>query len=96
MYEIELTEEFSDWLEKLSDSKTQKIIIKRIRTMSLGTLGDVRSLNEGLFEAKIRYGPGYRLYFINRRQSLIVLFCGSDKSSQKEAIKKARKMAKEF
>ena len=75
MHEVELTEEFSNWLDKLQDSKAQKIVVKRIRTISLGTFGDVHSLDKGLFEARIHYGPGYRLYFVNRGQRIIIILC---------------------
>jgi putative addiction module killer protein len=96
MYDIETTEEFDVWLGGISDGKTQKVIVKRIRTMSLGTLGKIRSLDGGLFEAKIYYGPGYRLYFINKGKKIIVLLCGGDKSTQSRDIKLARKLAKEI
>ena len=96
MYEIEMTEEFVNWLNGLQDSKTQKIVVKRIRTISLGTFGDVRSLDNGLFEAKIHYGPGYRLYFVNRGQRIIIMLCGGDKSTQKRDLKRARELAKEI
>ena len=96
MYDVELTEEFDNWFDNLQDSKAQKIIIKRIRTISLGTFGDVLSLDNGLFEAKIHYGPGYRLYFVNSGKRIIIMLCGGDKSSQKRDIKKARELAKEI
>jgi putative addiction module killer protein len=96
MYDIETTEEFDIWLGGIRDGKTQKVIVKRIRIMSLGTLGKVRSLDNGLFEAKIDYGPGFRLYFVNKGQKIIVLLCGGDKSTQEADIKKARKLAKEL
>ena len=64
--------------------------------MSTGTLGDTQSLGGGLFEAKIRYGPGYRLYFVNTGKRIIVLLCGGDKSTQKRDIKKAEELAKEL
>ena len=95
MYEIETTREFDVWLGGIGDSKTQKVIVKRIRTMSLGTLGKVRSLENGLFEAKIDYGPGFRLYFINKEHRIIVLLCGGDKSTQVRDIKRARELAVE-
>jgi len=63
--------------------------------MSLGTLGKIRSLGDGLFETKIYYGPGYRLYFVNKGKKIIVLLCGGDKSTQSRDIKKARELAKE-
>ena len=96
MYEIETTGEFDAWLDGISDVMTHVVIAKRIRTMSLGTLGKVRSLDNSLFEAKIKYGPGFRLYFVNRGQRIIVLLCGGDKSTQARDIKQARKLAKEI
>jgi putative addiction module killer protein len=60
MYDIETTEEFDTWLMNIRDGKTQKVIVKRIRTMSTGSLGRIRALTGGLFEVKIRYGPGFR------------------------------------
>jgi len=96
MYDIETTAEFDSWLANIKDSKTQKVIVKRIRTMSTGTLGKLRSLDGGLFEAKIDYGTGYRLYFANKGQRIIVLLCGGGKRAQKADIKNARNMAKEI
>jgi putative addiction module killer protein len=96
MYDIEVTEEFENWLGNIQNSKTQKVIVKRIRTISLGSLGETRSLEGGLFEAKIRYGSGFRLYFVNRGTKTIVLLCGGDKSTQKQDIKRAREMAGEI
>jgi putative addiction module killer protein len=64
--------------------------------MSLGSLGEIRSLADGLFEAKIRFGSGFRLYFINKGSRIIVLLCGGDKSTQKQDIEKAQNMAREF
>jgi putative addiction module killer protein len=64
--------------------------------MSLGSLGETRSLDNGLFEAKIRFGPGFRLYFVNKGTRIIVLLCGGDKSTQNRDIENAREMAKEI
>jgi putative addiction module killer protein len=64
--------------------------------MTSGTLGETKPLDGGLFEAKIRYGPGYRLYFINKGKRIIVLLCGGDKSTQKRDIKRAKEMAKDL
>ena len=96
MFDIEISEEFDNWLTNIRDGKAQKIVLKRIRTMSLGTLGKVRSLDGNLFEAKIDYGPGFRLYFLNKDKKIIILLCGGDKSTQKRDIEKAKKMAKEL
>jgi putative addiction module killer protein len=96
MYDIETTGEFDAWLGGIQDSKTQKVIVKRIRSMSLGTLGETRPLGNGLFEAKIRFGPGFRLYFVNKGTKIIVLLCGGDKSTQKRDIKRAGELAGEL
>jgi len=96
MFDIEITSEFDNWLGNIRDGKTQKVIVKRIRNMSLGTLGKVRPLGDGLFEAKIDYGPGFRLYFVNKEKRIIVLLCGGDKSTQQADIRNARKLAKEI
>jgi putative addiction module killer protein len=96
MYDVEVTGEFENWLGNIQNSKTQKVIVKRIRTISLGSLGETRPLEGGLFEAKIRYGSGFRLYFVNKGTKTIVLLCGGDKSTQKQDINRAREMAKEL
>jgi len=96
MYDVETTEEFDAWLHNLRDIGIRGFIAKRITIMSSGSLGEIRSLGGGLFEAKIRHGPGYRLYFVNKGNRIIVLLCGGDKSTQSGDIKKAKEMAKEL
>jgi putative addiction module killer protein len=96
MYEVEITEDFDAWLHNLHDISARGFIIKRIAIMSSGSLGETRSLGSGLFEAKIRRGPGYRLYFVNKGNKIIVLLCGGDKSTQNRDIKKAKELAKEL
>jgi putative addiction module killer protein len=96
MYDIETTQAFDYWLESIRDRKTRMVIVKRIRSMAQGSLGETRPLADGLFEAKIRYGPGFRLYFVNKGTKIIVLLCGGDKSTQKRDIVQAREMAREI
>jgi len=96
MYEIETTEEFDAWLHNLRDISMRGFIAKRITIMSSGSLGETRSLGGGLFEAKIRHGSGYRLYFVNKGSRIIVLLCGGDKSTQERDIKRAKELAKEL
>jgi putative addiction module killer protein len=96
MYDIETTEEFDLWLHGLRDINAKGFIVKRITIMSSGSLGETRSLGGGLFEAKIRYGPGYRLYFVNQGERIIVLLCGGDKSTQDRDITRAKELAKEL
>jgi putative addiction module killer protein len=96
VYNIETTREFDNWLNGLRDINARAAIAKRIKIMSTGTLGDTRSHTGGLFESKIRYGPGYRLYFVNVEKRIIVLLCGGNKSTQKRDIKRAKELAKEL
>ncbi|GHT60558.1 hypothetical protein FACS1894109_18360 [Spirochaetia bacterium] len=96
MYDVFTTGEFDAWLAGLNNINTRTVIAKRVRMMSTGTLGETKPLKGGLFEAKIRYGPGFRLYFINKGKRIIVLLCGGDKSTQRRDIEKARKLAEEL
>ena len=72
------------------------IYTAQILKLANGNFGNVKSLKDGLFEAKEKKGAGFRLYFINRDGKIIILLCGGDKSSQQSDIKNARKMAKEY
>ena len=65
----------------------------RLRRMSLGHVGDVKHVGSGVREMRIDHGPGYRLYFIHRRSTLVVLLSGGDKSSQQSDIAQAITMA---
>jgi putative addiction module killer protein len=96
MFIIKITDEFDNWFGSIRDGNTRMIIVKRIRSMSLGSLGETNPLEGGLFEAKIRYGPGFRLYFVNKDPKTIVILWGGEKSTQKGDIKKAQKMLKEL
>jgi len=69
-------------------------IFDRIRRLRDGNLGDVKPVGKGVSEMRISYGPGYRLYYTQRGDSLIILLCGGDKSSQKEDIARAIAMAR--
>jgi putative addiction module killer protein len=69
-------------------------IDNRIRRISLGNLGDVRPVGEGVSEVRIDYGPGYRVYFMQRGETLIVLLAGGDKDSQVRDIRRARELAR--
>ncbi len=70
----------------LKDRKTQLKISERLRRVSLGNLGDYKSIGEGIFELRIDYGAGYRIYFGQEGNKIILLLCGGDKSTQKKDI----------
>lgn len=95
MIEIRQTIEFSEWLGRLKDLNAVARIQVRIRRLSLGNPGDVKPVGEGVSELRIDYGPGYRLYYHKCGQTLVLLLCGGDKSSQDADIAKAKILAKE-
>ena len=79
----------------MRDFRAVEAIARRLRRFEYGNLGDVKAVGDGVFEARIFYGAGYRLYFINKSGRIILLLCGGDKGSQKQDIRKAKEMAKE-
>jgi putative addiction module killer protein len=90
MYEIRKSETFDRWLDDLPDRVAMKRITIRMRHMETGNLGDWKSLGGGLFETRLHFGPGYRLYFGRLANSIILLAAGGDKSSQDGDIAIAR------
>ena len=95
MIEIRETEAFSSWLQALRDSQARARIAARVRRLAFGNPGDVQPVGAGVSELRIHYGPGYRVYYVQRGEVLIILLCGGDKSTQDRDIAMARKMAKE-
>jgi putative addiction module killer protein len=93
MIQIEVTNEFDKWLKGLRDLQARARIFERIRRLREGNPGDVKPVGKGVSEMRISYGPGYRLYYTQHGDSLIILLCGGDKSSQKEDIARAIAMA---
>lgn len=68
----------------------------RIRRLSLGNPGDVKLVGEGVSELRIDYGPGYRVYYTQSGETIVILLCGGDKRSQAKDIAMAKKLAKEY
>ena len=96
MIEVRETETFSKWLSGLRDARAKAEIARRVRRLALGNPGDVKPVGGGVSELRIHYGPGYRVYFMQRGIQLIVLLCGGDKGSQAKDIASALKLAKEL
>ncbi|RON93492.1 type II toxin-antitoxin system RelE/ParE family toxin [Pseudomonas fluorescens] len=96
MTEILRSTTFSSWLVKLADSRARMRIQVRIDRMADGNFGDVKAIGEGISEARIDYGPGYRVYFMQQGRQLVILLCGGDKSSQPRDIKQARLIAESW
>ncbi len=93
MIEIRKTEHFANWLESLRDIQAKARVLIRIERLASGNAGDVKPVGEGVSEMRINYGPGYRVYFIQRGSELIVLLAGGDKSSQPRDVKTAIRLA---
>jgi putative addiction module killer protein len=91
--ETKQTPQFADWLGNLTDLAAERKIRVRIARMEAGLMGNVEPVGNGVSEAKIDFGPGYRLYFVKRGKELIILLCGGDKSTQKRDIVKAKELA---
>src|SRR5450759_2467209 len=96
MVEIRQTEAYFQWFDSMCDRQARARINARIRRLSLGNFGDVKPIGEGVSELRIDFGPGYRLYFVQRGQTLVVLLAGGDKRTQDRDIKKALKLAQEL
>jgi len=91
--EIRKTETFERWLLGLRDQRAVARINARIRRVALGNAGDVKPVGEGVSELRIDYGPGYRIYFIQRGRELVILLAGGDKRTQSRDIEKALALA---
>ena len=96
MYIIKKTDIFDTWLKKQKSDRAKAKILTKLKMISLGNLGDHKSVGAGVSEIKIDYGPGYRLYFTRKGNNIILLLIGGAKSSQKRDIAKAQKMRKEM
>ena len=89
---VDKTHYFAVWLKKLRDRSARAIILNHIDRIENGNLGKVESVGEGVCEKKIDYGPGYRLYFCQIKDTWILLLCGGDKASQQNDIQFAKKI----
>ena len=96
MIEIKQTDTFRKWEAKLKDRKAKALIAARLFRVSNGLLGDIKPVGQGVSELRIHYGKGYRVYFKQRGNELIILLCGGDKSSQSKDIKTAQLLAKQW
>jgi len=96
MIEIRETLVFSKWLESLRDRNARSRVQARIIRLGLGNPGDVKSVGHGVSELRIDYGPGYRVYFIEKGSELVILLAGGNKSTQSKDIKRAIELAEDL
>ncbi len=90
---LKQTETFRIWESKLKDRRARTMIASRLMRLQEGLIGDAAPVGGGVSELRIHYGPGYRVYFQQRGNELIVLLCGGDKGSQLRDIVLAKKLA---
>lgn len=91
--EIRKTEVFARWLDGLRDIRARARILVRIERLASGNPGDVRPVGEGVSELRIDYGPGYRVYYLQRGREVVILLAGGDKRTQSRDIKTALRLA---
>jgi putative addiction module killer protein len=96
MIEVRKTAIFTKWFDCLKDRRARARIQARIDRVEMGHFGDVASVGEGVSELRIFYGPGYRVYFVQRESVLVVLLSGGDKDSQQSDIAKAKEIARQL
>lgn len=92
MYTILRSDVFAEWLDNLADEKAKARISVRIISAENGNFGDSAPVGDGIFEMRVHFGPGYRLYFTRRGKVVYLLLCGGDKSTQKRDIRRAKAM----
>ena len=93
---IRETEEFSSWLKDLRDQVARAKILVRVQRLAGGNPGDVKPAGDGISELRIHHGAGYRVYYKQTGDEIVVLLCGGDKDSQDKDIAKAKKLASEL
>jgi putative addiction module killer protein len=96
LIEVRQTEAFARWFARLRDRRAQRRVQARIDRLQIGNAGDVRPVGEGVLEMRIDYGPGYRVYFVQRGVALVILLAGGDKGTQLRDIVLAHKLARDL
>jgi putative addiction module killer protein len=96
MIEVRETDEYVRWFSRLKDAQARARIMIRVRRLSLGNPGDVKAVGAGVSEMRIDYGPGYRLYYLQRGKVLAILLAGGDKRTQVRDIQKALALARDL
>ena len=89
MYTVKRMPEFDEWFDSLKDGMTRIRLAKRLDKVQRGLLGDVEPVGEGVYEMREFFGPGWRMYYVERDGRLIVLLGGGNKSTQQSDIQKA-------
>jgi len=93
MFTIKQTDEFTVWIDGIKDGMTRRRLGRRLEKAQAGNFGDVEPVGEGVSEMREHFGPGWRMYYVQRGQVLIVMLGGGDKRTQARDIAAAKKLA---
>ena len=96
MLELQQTEMFRKWRLRLKEKRVRGLIASRLDRLAYGNAGDVKPVGQGISELRIDFGPGYRIYFQQQGNTIILLLCGGDKSTQAKDIATAKRLLAEW
>lgn len=95
--ELKQTGTFQKWRMRLKDKRLRALIASRLDRLAFGHAGDAEPIGQGISELRIHYGAGYRIYFYkDRDNTIVILLCGGDKSTQEKDIETAKRLANEW
>ena len=94
MYTVKLLPTFANWLSKIADASVQRRLARRLEKAQLGNLGETKSVSEGVFEMREFFGSGWRMYYVQRGETLIVMLGGGNKATQKTDVAAAIALSK--
>ena len=95
-WEVRQSPAFRAWVLSLRDSTARATILRRIDRIAVGNFGDVKSVGGGVSELRVDHGPGFRIYFVRRGETLVVILCAGDKGSQSKDVARAKALAQEI
>lgn len=96
MVELVSTDDFEKWLRKLKDRVGRLRIVERLDRLAAGNPGDAKPVGHGIWELRLTFGPGYRVYYLHDGSQVILLLCGGDKSTQPRDIERAYQLAEDY
>jgi putative addiction module killer protein len=93
MLTVKPTPDFSRWLADLKDGTVRGAVVARVKRLAYGLAGDTVPVGDGVSELRIHVGAGWRVYFTQRGQTVVVLLCGGSKRTQAKDIQRAKALA---
>lgn len=87
---------FAAWIKKIKDHTVRSRIERRLERLEIGHYGDCEVVESGIYELRLHFGPGYRIYFAESGETIVIILCGGDKSNQSKDIEKAKQYWQEL